>query len=301
MEPWREELYHHGIVGQKWGKRNGPPYPLKGGSYSDKEIEEISKEREHKPNSVYNKKHFDENLKEGTKFYTYSYNKNRTKDTDMYYAVHKYGDKHMYNVVFNNPVPKNMKDDDGNNIGNGMYCKFLITNKAIKDVKIASEDSGAEAFLKLYKNDRDFYNFVTDKNRMRDYFSKERYGHKGYQEAREVLEKMDVRTKKLPTKNELKKVYRMFNYVIPYDGAGNKEKGNDVKRQRAKFFSELKKRGYSGVLDTNDSIYNRQHANSSVIVFDMDSIISDKVKRTNITSKFYSAHVMSGKKLLDMI
>lgn len=22
------ELYHHGIKGQKWGVRNGPPYPL---------------------------------------------------------------------------------------------------------------------------------------------------------------------------------------------------------------------------------------------------------------------------------
>ena len=21
-------LYHHGIKGQRWGKRNGPPYPL---------------------------------------------------------------------------------------------------------------------------------------------------------------------------------------------------------------------------------------------------------------------------------
>ena len=33
MESWRRELYtnelyHHGIPGQKWGTKNGPPYPL---------------------------------------------------------------------------------------------------------------------------------------------------------------------------------------------------------------------------------------------------------------------------------
>lgn len=28
--PFSSELYHHGIIGQKWGVKNGPPYPIKG-------------------------------------------------------------------------------------------------------------------------------------------------------------------------------------------------------------------------------------------------------------------------------
>lgn len=32
-----KELYHHGIKGQKWGDRNGPPYPLEPGDHSASE------------------------------------------------------------------------------------------------------------------------------------------------------------------------------------------------------------------------------------------------------------------------
>lgn len=38
-----DELYHHGIKGQKWGVQNGPPYPLKAGDHSSKEQKYLKK------------------------------------------------------------------------------------------------------------------------------------------------------------------------------------------------------------------------------------------------------------------
>lgn len=39
METWRRQfcLQHHGILGQRWGKRNGPPYPLDASDHSASE------------------------------------------------------------------------------------------------------------------------------------------------------------------------------------------------------------------------------------------------------------------------
>ena len=47
MESYKEELYlqHHGIFGQRWGKRNGPPYPLDYGAHSSAEKNKNPKSR----------------------------------------------------------------------------------------------------------------------------------------------------------------------------------------------------------------------------------------------------------------
>lgn len=47
-------LYHHGIKGQKWGVKNGPPYPLSTNNKRNKQSEHIDKNKKNKYNkSIY--------------------------------------------------------------------------------------------------------------------------------------------------------------------------------------------------------------------------------------------------------
>lgn len=65
---------------------------------------------------------------------------------------------------------------------------------------------------------------------MQSYFVNDKYKFAGYRESRDVLRAM--RNGKNVTAEDLQKVYRMFNYVIPYDGQGNNRAGKDVRTQR---------------------------------------------------------------------
>lgn len=294
---YESQLYHHGILNQKWGVRNGPPYPLKGGDYTKSELKAVYKQRRAR-NSIYNKKHFDEVLKANkTTLSTLSYDKDRTKSTDMFYATHDFWDKHQYNALFNKKIPQTVYDDKGKSLGTGYFMKYRINNKIKSDIKVASEDSGAKIFAELYKNDRDFYNFVTDQTRMQSAFVTDKYKFKGYREARSALNKMR-NDRYTPTSEDLQKAYRMFNYVIPYDGQGNARAGKDAYTQRTKFFNACKKEGYGAVLDTNDAIYGGFKAKSPVIVFDMEQVIPSTIKRTTVTEQKISDLALIGRKAL---
>ena len=250
------------------------------------------------PNNVNNKRHFDTTLKAGkTKLQTLSFNPNRTKDTDMFYASANALDSAVYKALLNTPIPQDIKDENGNVIGTGMMYRKAIINTVNKDVKVASEDNSARIFSKLYSTDRDFFNFVVDKNRMRKYFDDKRYGHKGYRETRSLLEKMDKNPDYVPDRKEMQVLYRMFNFVIPYDGGADDKVGaKDVVKQRAKFFKALSQEGYGACLDTNDSIYNKLKAANPVIVFDMESVVPKEIKDTSIHDRQLGIAALSFRK-----
>lgn len=244
-------LVHHGIKGQEWGVRNGPPYPLKGSAIQRTKYK-LYKKGEQK--YIINK---------GTKTQTLSYDKNRLNNTDMYYATLSKRDKDFYKTMFNQRVPNNVYDESGHRIGPSYYLKYNIQTVANKDIRMANERESIEAFQKLMENSKDFSNFVTDKSRMTSLMDKRRSKFPEYKKALAVVDKIQNRQTDL-TSNDAALLYRVFNYVIP-------AQGRDVERQRARFFKELKSEGFGAVLDTNDAMYGKFKRENPAIIFDTSS------------------------------
>ncbi len=281
-------LAHHGILGQRWGQRNGPPYPLKGGDYTRTEWKALKKARKNKY-SRYNKRHYDQVIEEGTTLQTLARDPNRTKNTDMFYAAYTKHDKDRYNALFNHKTPQTIYDENGEPCGTGAIYKYAIENKTKSSIKIASQDSGAKAVMDLYENNRDFYNFVRDPKRLNTYLNGMYIPHgEKYRKVLNNLAKPDY----TPTDKDLHTLYDMVNCVIPNTTP-------DVVNQRAKLFRELKKNGYGAVLDINDAINHPLASNSPVIVFDMEPIVLDKVRHTTMAEVYKSKAFTAGRYALN--
>lgn len=270
-------IAHHGILKQKWGVRHGPPYPLSGGKYSPAEKKAIYKERR-KKYSIYNKKHFDQSLEKGTVLTTLSFRPDRTKKP-AFFASHVNSDNHWYNAFFNKS-----RIIDGKEL-----LKYRIDNKAKRRIDIASEDSGREIFRQLYSKDRDFYNFVTDKDRMRKIFNYDNKQWKGYKQADEVLKKLDEG--KEMTEEDVNTMYRTFNYILA-------KHDKDVINQRTKFFNIAKEKGYEALLDTNDGVYGGYKTKSPLIIIDPEAVALKNIERTTTNSKRFSALVALGSRAI---
>ncbi len=292
-------LAHHGILGQHWGTRNGPPYPLKGGSYTRTELDSIRYERDKKPNSIYNKKHFDKVIKEGTELQTLSNLSDRTRNTDVFFATYDKHDKDRYMSRFNRPMPPLVKDENGKVIGIDLTCKWNNRNCAKYDIKVASEDAQNKVIRDLYENDRDFYNFVMDPDRLysHPYAGKRHERFKSFREANRTIEALHQG--KEPTDKDLNTIGRLINYAIPLsDDSMDPRMAKDVKTQQHKFFNKLRDQGYGAILDTNDAMYGGLKANSPVIVFDMEALIPEETMKTTYRDVIESTMLDRGREIL---
>lgn len=243
----------------------------------------------------------DQVLKKGTVLSTYSFDKDRTKDTEMFYALNNKLDKFQYDVIFNTPVSNWNYTKDGKRVWNGFSLRYKINNKTANDMKVASEDSGSAIFKELYTKDKDFYEFVTDPNRMLKNIPEKQFRYDTYNNARKTINRMSKNKNYVPTEREMNQLYTIFNYSLPYDGTkdNNLKNAKDSNNQRTKFFASLKDKGYGAVLDTNDAAYNRMNARSPIIVFDMENIIPKNVRKTYFNEKRISGLIYAGSKILN--
>lgn len=320
-------LSHHGILGQKWGKRNGPPYPLDDSDHSSSEkkagwrnslkaasykvvqtankatqttkkaakavgnawvsaqAEEYKKKynlstREAKAEArkkakamkkaaliiggvalasvvaygayTYGRDYADQIIKAGTTIQTLSHDPDRLLKGEQFYTNFKTADKKIYEGMFG--------------AGWGEY-KNAITATVSENLKIASDKSGEKAFKYMLETDSSFRRTLFDSNTSSKYV-KDLLSYYGYKDLDpDAVSKLSGKA--------LHKVWHAYNRsVLPLDS-------KESLYGRTSFYAELAKRGYSGLIDINDTRYSNLRGISPTIMFDKSHIGNISSRKLN--------------------
>ncbi len=167
METWRKDLYlaHHGILGQRWGKKMGPPYPLGGGDHSASE-----KKAGWRESLEQKKKQRQERKAVKTKAKSYEKEMNELQKKEAQYDLYE-------NDLYSNYIKLDKKYKDLKNKNSRKAQKLIheseILNKKYKEVhkdRMAALEEWTNLHEKI-SNDKD----VTYKVRRKEYYGNRRY------------------------------------------------------------------------------------------------------------------------------
>jgi predicted transcriptional regulator len=282
------------------------------------------------------KRNRDITVKAGSSMKTLSYDVNRMKTAkeakdladSMYYTNIDKSDYAFYNTFFNSSTK----------VGNRNVLKFTTDNKALRNIKIASEKSGEDEFLKLYRSNKGFRNYINNKDLMSSTMPTKQRNMKEYKAALKTLDRINKRADHKASDKEVRELYKLYNYhlgastgtqgmlgrattkeaaeayIASKKGNGFKysmvDAGNglysvvnddltdDIRTYKNLFFGRLKDRGYGGVLDINDAMYGRFKANSPIIVFDNSAWVTKSNRRVRMNEKKFDTAYTIGRKSL---
>ena len=315
---YEEYLSHHGILGQKWGKQSGPPYPLdqkshqrvvsnagsaerfaaiergggraaslhtsnspnKGGRFINSKMDisamkirskaDLKTAKKYIATYVLGKNEVDTYLKANTPFSRIQTSKEM--EEFPFYATYKKHDVQMYEGLFG----KNLKSralaaakasGDAEEIQKAKDMEvYRVQLKNTHNLKIPSDESAGNITAKLL-NKGDFKENL--KASIDDSKSKMRRPSQKllFNKAEKAMEKHPE-----PGLNpsDKKNLYKALNLTL------TNHNEQEVAMQKT-FYSEMKKKGYHALVDTNDQEYSSYHAKRPMIVFDVDKTKVDKI------------------------
>ena len=306
------ELYHHGIKGQKWGIRR---YQYADGTYtpagrkrysvsqSSSNAQRVTTMMSMKVKDVVNtartqvtgRQYVDTYLKRGTTFARIQTSKEF--ENFAFYATYKKADSDKYMGLFGKNLTSRANGEakraekTANASGseadaatakqlrdraNNMKV-YQLKLETTKKLKVPSDENASDITANLLKDSEFKKNVVAS---IED--SKEKMRRPTQQvlfkQAQNALNKDPSKM----TTSEKVAVYKALNLSL------TNHNQQEVAAQ-AKFYSELKKKGYNALLDYNDKDYSSYHAKRPMIVFDTDSVKLQSVTETNpkVVEKMY--------------
>lgn len=290
------EFYHHGIKGQKWGVRRY--------QYADGSLTPAGKQRYHGNGSdvkgtatyavkytrtqITGKQYVDGYLKQGT-----TLSRIQTKENFenfAFYATYKQQDSDKYMGLFGKNLvsraqaeakraeKKAAESGSESDIleakelrskADGMKV-YQLKIESTKNLKIPSDENAGHITTELLKKDPEFRKNVEAS--IQD--SKEKMLRPTQQilfsQAQTALAK-DIN--KLSPSDKVA-IYKALNLSLVNHNP------QEIAAQD-RFYGELKKKGYSALLDYNDKEFSSYHAKRPVIVFDLDTVKLQSVTETN--------------------
>lgn len=195
----------------------------------------------------YNKEYADKVIKSGMTMQRITGTPDEGVDR-AFYAAYKKGDLTKYKGLY------------GAHLGVGQAHKMTLNVDS--DVKVASRDKAAKAFMDLYKNDPEFQNqFRATANKL--LLQNQMAGIRD-----KSTEMLKTAHKTGLTDRQLKKFgYDAFNMGLVDHSPGGQAASE-------KFYDKLKQMGYDAIVDVNDRKYSGYGAKAPVIVFNNAGKIS---------------------------
>lgn len=252
-------LYHHGVQGQKWGVRNGPPYPIGSGKPSlfKKQRTKAFAKNAH-GEFMGQSRDNDIKIKAGTTANRIQAGNNSGKDGNTYVSFDKLD-------TFEYLVPSAANGAGGIYLGDKEGR--IIQLKVQRDIIAPSYEKTMDAYIRTIL-DKDARKSMID-------FYKTSELYRNSQRKEKVKAFIDG-YKHLNKDEMLDKSYLTFQESLM---------ANTVARR--KFYDNLKAQGYNAVIDENDKKFGKGYAQTPMIVFEKDKNLKE-VKSTKLTDDDYN-------------